>query len=137
MKFGLFGSAQAQRGGPDLDCGQGFRDFIDYNVEAEALGYDSALRGRASFHRLRPGSASLNLLTWLAARTTTLRLGTAVLVLPWHNPVLLAEQAATIDLLSGGRLEFGVGKGYRHNEFASFCIPHCRGRRALRGIARR
>jgi alkanesulfonate monooxygenase SsuD/methylene tetrahydromethanopterin reductase-like flavin-dependent oxidoreductase (luciferase family) len=37
--------------------------------------------------------------------------------------VLLAEQAATVDLLSGGRLEFGVGKGYRHNEFASFCIP--------------
>jgi len=46
-----------------------------------------------------------------------------VIVLPWHNPVLLAEQAATIDLLSGGRLEFGVGKGYRHNEFAGFCIP--------------
>ena len=68
-------------------------------------------------------SASLTLLTWLAARTKTLRLGTAVMVLPWHNPVLLAEQAATIDLLSGGRLEFGVGKGYRHNEFASFCIP--------------
>jgi alkanesulfonate monooxygenase SsuD/methylene tetrahydromethanopterin reductase-like flavin-dependent oxidoreductase (luciferase family) len=68
-------------------------------------------------------SASLTLLTWLAARTKTLRLGTAVIVLPWHNPVLLAEQAATIDLLSGGRLEFGIGKGYRHNEFASFCIP--------------
>ena len=44
-------------------------------------------------------------------------------MLPWHNPVLLAEQAATIDLMSNGRLEFGVGKGYRHNEFASFCIP--------------
>ena len=53
-----------------------------------------------------------------------MRLGTAVIVLPWHNPVLLAEQAATIDLLSGGRLDFGVGKGYRHTEFASFCIPH-------------
>ena len=46
-----------------------------------------------------------------------------MLVLPWHNPVLLAEQAATVDLLSGGRLDFGVGKGYRHNEFASFRIP--------------
>jgi alkanesulfonate monooxygenase SsuD/methylene tetrahydromethanopterin reductase-like flavin-dependent oxidoreductase (luciferase family) len=45
------------------------------------------------------------------------------LVLPWHNPVLLAEQAATIDLLSGGRLDFGVGKGYRHNEFLGFCVP--------------
>jgi alkanesulfonate monooxygenase SsuD/methylene tetrahydromethanopterin reductase-like flavin-dependent oxidoreductase (luciferase family) len=63
------------------------------------------------------------LLTWVAARTSTLRLGTAVIVLPWHNPVLLAEQAATIDLMSNGRLEFGVGKGYRHSEFVSFCIP--------------
>jgi alkanesulfonate monooxygenase SsuD/methylene tetrahydromethanopterin reductase-like flavin-dependent oxidoreductase (luciferase family) len=46
-----------------------------------------------------------------------------VLVLPWHNPVLLAEQAATLDLLSGGRLDFGIGKGYRYNEFAGFCVP--------------
>ncbi|ETW98383.1 MAG: hypothetical protein ETSY1_18960, partial [Candidatus Entotheonella factor] len=45
------------------------------------------------------------------------------MVLPWHNPVLLAEQAATIDLLSGGRLDLGIGKGYRYNEFAGFCIP--------------
>ncbi|HET7343892.1 MAG TPA: LLM class flavin-dependent oxidoreductase, partial [Methylomirabilota bacterium] len=42
---------------------------------------------------------------------------------PWHNPVLLAEQTATIDLLSGGRLDFGVGQGYRNNEFTGFCIP--------------
>jgi alkanesulfonate monooxygenase SsuD/methylene tetrahydromethanopterin reductase-like flavin-dependent oxidoreductase (luciferase family) len=65
----------------------------------------------------------LQLLTWIAARTTTLRLGSAVLVLPWHNPVLLAEQAATLDLMSGGRLDFGIGKGYRHTEFEGFCIP--------------
>ena len=51
-----------------------------------------------------------------------MRLGTAVMTLPWHNPVLLAEQAATLDLLSGGRLDFGVGKGYRFNEFNSFGI---------------
>jgi alkanesulfonate monooxygenase SsuD/methylene tetrahydromethanopterin reductase-like flavin-dependent oxidoreductase (luciferase family) len=123
MKFGLFGSAQAQRGGPDLDSGQGFRDFIEYNVEAEALGYDASFVVEHHFTGFGQISASLNLLTFLAARTSRLRLGTAVMVLPWHNPVLLAEQAATIDLLSGGRLEFGVGKGYRHNEFASFCIP--------------
>src|SRR6185503_7938179 len=123
MKFGLFGSAQAQRGGPDLDSGQGFKDYIEYNVEAEALGYDSTFVVEHHFTGFGQVSASLNLLTWVAARTKTLRLGTAVVVLPWHNPVLLAEQAATIDLLSGGRLEFGVGRGYRHNEFASFCIP--------------
>ncbi len=67
-------------------------------------------------------SATLNLLSWIGARTTTLRLGTAVMVLPWHNPVLLAEQAATVDLLSGGRLDFGIGQGYRYNEFAGFGI---------------
>ena len=46
-----------------------------------------------------------------------------MLVLPWHDPVLLAERAATLDVLSGGRLDFGVGKGYRHSEFAGFCMP--------------
>src|SRR6476646_9369671 len=123
MKFGLFGSAQAQRGGPDLDSGQGFRDYIAYNVEAEALGYDSAFVVEHHFTGFGQVSASLTLLTWLAARTKTLRLGTAVLVLPWHNPVLLAEQAATLDLMSGGRLDFGIVKGYRHTEFEGFCIP--------------
>ena len=123
MKFGLFGSAQAQRGGVDVDSAQGFRDFVEYNVEAEGLGYHSTFVVEHHFTGFGQVSASLNLLTWVAARTSTLRLGTAVIVLPWHNPVLLAEQAATIDLMSGGRLEFGVGKGYRHSEFASFCIP--------------
>jgi alkanesulfonate monooxygenase SsuD/methylene tetrahydromethanopterin reductase-like flavin-dependent oxidoreductase (luciferase family) len=123
MKFGLFGSALAKRGGPDLDSGQGFREWVDYIVEAEGLGYDSIFVVEHHFTGFGQVSASLNLLTWAAARTTTLRLGTAVIVVPWHNPVLLAEQAATIDLLSGGRLDFGVGKGYRHAEFASFCIP--------------
>ena len=123
MKFGLFGSAQAKRGGSDLDSAQGFREYIEYNVEAEALGYNSAFVVEHHFTGFGQVSASLSLLTWVAARTKTLRLGTAVMVLPWHNPVLLAEQAATIDLLSGGRLEFGVGKGYRANEFSGFCIP--------------
>jgi alkanesulfonate monooxygenase SsuD/methylene tetrahydromethanopterin reductase-like flavin-dependent oxidoreductase (luciferase family) len=67
-------------------------------------------------------SATLTLLTALAMRTTRLRLGSAVMVLPWHNPVLLAEQAATLDLISGGRLDLGIGKGYRHSEFKGFQI---------------
>jgi alkanesulfonate monooxygenase SsuD/methylene tetrahydromethanopterin reductase-like flavin-dependent oxidoreductase (luciferase family) len=123
MRFGLFGSATARHGGPDVDSGQGYRQFVDYNVEAEALGYHSTFLVEHHFTGFGQVSASLALLTWVAAKTRTLRLGTAVLVLPWHNPVLLAEQAATIDLLSGGRLDFGVGKGYRHNEFAGFCVP--------------
>jgi alkanesulfonate monooxygenase SsuD/methylene tetrahydromethanopterin reductase-like flavin-dependent oxidoreductase (luciferase family) len=123
MRFGLFGSATARHGGPDVDSGQDYREFVDYNIEAEALGYHSTFLVEHHFTGYGQVSASLNLLTWVAAKTRSLRLGTAVLVLPWHNPVLVAEQAATIDLLSGGRLDFGVGKGYRHNEFVGFAIP--------------
>src|SRR5215204_4738875 len=123
MQFGLFGSATARHGGPDVDSGQGYKQFVEYNIEAEALGYCSTFLVEHHFTGFGQVSASLTLLTWVAAKTRTLRLGTAVLVLPWHNPVLVAEQAATIDLLSGGRLDFGVGKGYRHNEFVGFCIP--------------
>jgi alkanesulfonate monooxygenase SsuD/methylene tetrahydromethanopterin reductase-like flavin-dependent oxidoreductase (luciferase family) len=123
MRFGIFGSAQAKRGGADIDSGAGFRDFVDYNVEAEALGYHSTFVVEHHFTGFGQISATLNLLTWVGARTSTLRLGTAVMTLPWHNPVLLAEQAATLDLLSGGRLDFGIGQGYRHNEFAGFCVP--------------
>jgi alkanesulfonate monooxygenase SsuD/methylene tetrahydromethanopterin reductase-like flavin-dependent oxidoreductase (luciferase family) len=123
MRFGIFGSAQAKRGGSDVDSGAGFRDFVDYNVEAEQLGYHASFVVEHHFTGFGQISATLNLLTWIGARTSTLRLGTAVMTLPWHNPVLLAEQAATVDLLSNGRLDFGIGQGYRHNEFAGFCVP--------------
>ena len=127
MQFGLFGSAAARRPNAsepaEFDSSEGFRDFIEYNVEAEALGFRSTFVVEHHFTGYGQVSATINLLTWLGARTTTLRLGTAVIVLPWHNPVLLAEQAATLDLLSGGRLDFGVGKGYRYNEFAGFAMP--------------
>ena len=123
MRFGLFGSAQANGSDLAAGIGQGFHDYIDFNVEAEALGYHSTFLVEHHFTGWSQVSATLSLLTFLAARTKTLRLGTAVMVVPWHNPVLLAEQAATLDVLSGGRLDFGIGKGYRHSEFAGFCIP--------------
>ncbi len=122
MKFGLFGGASSRRGGIARDSTQGYRDFIGYVEEAEELGYHSVFLVEHHFTGFGQVSASLNLLTYLAARTTRMRLGTAVVVLPWHNPVLLAEQAATVDLLSGGRLDFGVGKGYRANEFTGFNV---------------
>lgn len=121
MRFGLFGSAQARRR-LDVDSGAGFREFVDYNVEAEQLGYHSSFLVEHHFTGFGQVSATLNLLSWVGARTKGLRLGSAVMVLPWHNPVLLAEQTATIDLLSDGRLDFGIGKGYRHNEFVGFCV---------------
>jgi alkanesulfonate monooxygenase SsuD/methylene tetrahydromethanopterin reductase-like flavin-dependent oxidoreductase (luciferase family) len=122
MKFGLFGGARAARGGPAGDS-QGYADYIDYVCEAEALGFHSVFIVEHHFTGHGQVSASLNVLSYLAARTTHIRLGTAVVVLPWHNPVLIAEQAATLDLLSGGRFDFGVGKGYREAEFAGFCVP--------------
>ena len=103
--------------------GQGFRDWLDFNIEAEALGFHSSFSVEHHFTGWNQVSATLMLLMALAMRTRTLRLGTAVIVLPWHNPVLLAEQAATLDLISGGRLDFGIGRGYRQNEFGGFRIP--------------
>ena len=123
MRFGLFGTAQANTSNLGAGLGQGFRDYIDFNVEAEALGYCSSFLVEHHFTGWNQVSATLNVLTWVAARTTNLRVGSAVMVLPWHNPVLLAEQAATLDLLSAGRLDLGVGKGYRYTEFKGFCLP--------------
>ncbi len=123
MRFGLFCSARAS--GDDLppETGQGFRDYLNFNVEAEELGFHSSFLVEHHFTGWNQVSATLMLLTFLAMRTTRLRLGSAVIVLPWHNPVLLAEQAATLDLVSGGRLDFGIGKGYRHSEFTGFQVP--------------
>ncbi len=122
MRFGLFGGASAPRT-MDGDPGRGFWEYIGTNVEAERLGFYSTFLAEHHFSGSGQVSAPLDLLSWVAARTTSIRVGTAVLVLPWHDPVLLAEPAATLELLSGGRLDLGVGKGYRHSEFAGFCMP--------------
>ena len=74
MQFGMFGSAQAKRGGPNDDSGAGFREFVERNVEAESLGYHSTFLVEHHFTGFGQVSASLNLLTWIGSRTTTLRL---------------------------------------------------------------
>src|SRR5713101_5873961 len=122
MKFGLFTSAQANSGDLGPESGRGFRDYLDFNDAAEALGFQSSFSVEHHFSGWNQVSSTLMLLTALAMRTTRLRLGSAVMVLPWHNPVLLAEEAATLDLISGGRLDLGIGKGYRHSEFKGFQI---------------
>lgn len=121
MKFGLFGGANALQSDAVSDS-QIYTDFIDYVCEAEDLGFESVFLVEHHFTGMAQVSASLNFLTYLAAKTTRMRLGTAVVVLPWHNPVLLAEQVATLDLVSDGRFDFGVGRGYRQNEFDGFGI---------------
>jgi alkanesulfonate monooxygenase SsuD/methylene tetrahydromethanopterin reductase-like flavin-dependent oxidoreductase (luciferase family) len=122
MRFGLFCSPKADKPGYGPETGQGFFEFLDFNVEAEALGFYSSFSVEHHFSGWNQVSSTLMLLAALAMRTSTLRLGTAVIVPPWHNPVLLAEDAATLDLLSAGRLDLGIGKGYRHSEFKGFQI---------------
>jgi alkanesulfonate monooxygenase SsuD/methylene tetrahydromethanopterin reductase-like flavin-dependent oxidoreductase (luciferase family) len=122
MKFGLFGGARVSEDGPRSDS-QGYASFVNYIVEAERLGYESMFLVEHHFTGIGQVSSSMSLLAYLAAKTSTIRLGTGVVVLPWHNPVLVAEQAATLDLLSNGRFDFGVGRGYRKSEFEAFGVP--------------
>ena len=90
---------------------------------AEPLGFDSLWAVEHHFSPYTMIPDVLQFLTYICGRTRRIGLGTMVVVLPWHNPILLAEQAATLDVLSGGRLDMGVGKGYRYNEFQHFCVP--------------
>lgn len=70
-------------------------------------------------------------LTWVAAQTTTLKVGTGILILPQRNPVVLAKELATLDVLSGGRLRLGVGVGWLEEEFDAIGVPFAgRGARA-------
>jgi alkanesulfonate monooxygenase SsuD/methylene tetrahydromethanopterin reductase-like flavin-dependent oxidoreductase (luciferase family) len=122
MKFGLFGGARVGRA-DTLHDSYGYREFIEYVLAAEKVGFEGMFLVEHHFTGQGQLSASLNLLSYLAAKTTRIRLGTGVVVLPWHNPVLLAEQVATLDVLSGGRVDLGIGRGYRKEEFAQFCVP--------------
>ena len=98
---------------------------------AEELGFDSVwvhdhvFNVGHVFDRIggRPYYEPLTLLSFVAARTTRVRLGTSVLVLPYHNPIRLAKAAATLDVLSGGRLILGVGVGAIENEMEAMGSP--------------
>jgi alkanesulfonate monooxygenase SsuD/methylene tetrahydromethanopterin reductase-like flavin-dependent oxidoreductase (luciferase family) len=122
MKFGFFGGASAAATGTVNDSMASLGHFADYICAAEAVGFHGLFLVEHHFMGTGQISSSLSLLAYLAAKTSKIRLGTGVVVLPWHNPVLVAEQLATVDQLSNGRLDFGMGKGYRPNEFACFRI---------------
>src|SRR5215813_1587033 len=123
MRFGLFGGTVVPHGDPPAISARKLADYIETNVEAEGLGYYATFLTEHHFTGVGQISAPLQVLTAIAMRTTRLRLGTAVMVLAWHNPAMLAEQAATLDLISNGRLELGIGKGYRASEFSGFAMP--------------
>jgi probable F420-dependent oxidoreductase len=88
-----------------------FRQSFELALVAEEAGFDTATIGH---HHFLPGNQSdpLTFLTAVAARTSTLRVGTGIFQLPIHNPVRVAEQVATMDQLSGGRVSLGVGLGW-------------------------
>ena len=120
--------------GISLYNNQGIEDvhaLVDLAVRAEALGFDSVWVHDHVFnvgHVLdrigrRPYYEPLTLLSYVAARTERVRLGTSVLVLPYHNPIRLAKAAATLDVLSRGRLILGVGVGAIEREMEALGVP--------------
>ncbi len=100
-----------------------FEDVAEAVQCAEALGFDGCLFGE---HHGTPQNEFPQLLTLIAAlapMTTRIRLGTSILLLPLYDPIHVAEQAAMIDRISGGRLILGIGIGYQPNDFRHFGIP--------------
>jgi probable F420-dependent oxidoreductase len=100
-------------------------------LAAEKAGFDFVSLTHHAFSPECQTSAPFVVLAAIAARTTTLRLATIIYVLPIYHPVAVAEQVATLDMISSGRVIFGVGIGYRDYEYEGFGInPRHRGARA-------
>ncbi|HKA53441.1 MAG TPA: LLM class flavin-dependent oxidoreductase [Candidatus Binatia bacterium] len=100
-----------------------YREQIDQIVRAEELGYDTVWLTEHHFDQDGWSPSLLPLAAGIATRTRRIRIGTFILVLPFQHALRVAEDAATIDILSDGRFDLGVGKGYRVNEFTSFGLP--------------
>ena len=98
-----------------------FEEIIDHFVMAEELGYDMAY---VTEHHMTEdenwAGSPLMCLSAIAARTKRIRLSTNVGLLPFYHPVRLAEDGAVLDIISGGRYEFGFGLGYRPEEFNAY-----------------
>jgi len=94
-----------------------YSDAIDLAVEAERLGLDSVWVSEHHFFADGYLPQPFPLLAAIAARTTRVLLGTAIVIAPLHHPVHIAEQAAVVDIISNGRLRVGLGAGYVRGEF--------------------
>jgi len=110
MEFGL------------IPCKWDYRDAIEEVVLADELGFDSVWAVEHHGDRL-VCPAPLVALGGYATRTTRVKIGAYVVVLPLHHPVAVAEAGALLDVMSGGRFVLGVGLGYREEEFALFGVP--------------
>ncbi|OLC32415.1 MAG: hypothetical protein AUH81_16375 [Candidatus Rokubacteria bacterium 13_1_40CM_4_69_5] len=93
---------------------------VEIAQAAEALGFRNVWLAEHHFSTYGYLSRPAQLATYIAAKTTRLRVGTAVIVVPLHHPLVIAEEIATLDLVSGGRLDVGLGRGYQHYEFERF-----------------
>ena len=127
MQFGLAVRGQYE---PDQDIRQCFEDLVEQAKLADKLGFASITK--TSHYSTHPLQAlqQLPVLARLAAEAPNLRLNAGIILVSLHKPLDLAEQLATIDVISGGRLIFGAGLGYREVEFKAFgTTPRDRGAR--------
>jgi alkanesulfonate monooxygenase SsuD/methylene tetrahydromethanopterin reductase-like flavin-dependent oxidoreductase (luciferase family) len=122
MKFGYFTLSDNHYRDNTRGANQLIADILDEAVYAEQVGLNSAWIGEHHFSTLGVLSCPDLVLAQVAARTTRLRLAPAVTVLPLHHPIRVAEQWATLDLLSGGRVDFAAGRGYDRREYAPLAV---------------
>lgn len=117
MRFGTFHLAEAPE---DLSPGEALAAELRQVALAEQLGFDSVWLAEHHFTSYCVVNDALSFASHVAAVTSTVRIGTAVSVLPLHHPVEVAERATLADVLSSGRLLLGVGRGYSATEFGAF-----------------
>ena len=122
MHFGMFMEFGFRDGG---SAQQAFREGFDLVDAAEAWGLDSTWLSEFHFTPDRSVlSSPIVTAGAIAARTARMRIGIAVYVLPLTNPLRVAEEVATIDQISGGRFDFGVGRSGFVNSYNSYAIPY-------------
>jgi natural product biosynthesis luciferase-like monooxygenase protein len=111
---------------PDVypSVGAHMRHIIDFMASSEELGFDAVWANEHHFHAYGGHIPSPPVfLAALAQRTKRVRLGTSIIVMPLHNPIEIAEQIAMVDLMSGGRVEFGIGRGFVMHDHETFGVP--------------
>jgi alkanesulfonate monooxygenase SsuD/methylene tetrahydromethanopterin reductase-like flavin-dependent oxidoreductase (luciferase family) len=106
-----------------------YRFELGLAARAENLGFDSVWVSEHHFSDYQLTSQQGMILSWLAAQTSRVKLGTFVTVLPWHDPARVAEQFTVLDHLSGGRAILGLGRGLGQKEFVGFRVPMGESRR--------
>ncbi|MGA7265661.1 MAG: LLM class flavin-dependent oxidoreductase [Stellaceae bacterium] len=117
MDFGYFTLSDNHYADNRRDANAFVADILDEAVYAEEVGLHSAWIGEHHFSTLGVLSCPDLVLATVAARTQRIRLAPAVTVLPLHHPIRVAEQWATLDLLSEGRVDFAAGRGYDRREY--------------------